>query len=148
MQYHVKGHNNMPASQAFVRHLFVRGLWARMWASMRWHHCKNLNETFLCFIQESGNSQITASSEYRNIMLELSSRLLRPCTQSNIMDEISLIGISVCNDMWSQLWWPTLLLYQGMIDNSITTLVGLELEETVNTKCWIYNNFTRYKFTN
>ena len=33
--YHAKGHENMRASQALARHLFVQGLQA----SMRQHHC-------------------------------------------------------------------------------------------------------------
>ena len=35
MQYYAKGHKNMQASQAFARHLSVRGMRAPMRESMR-----------------------------------------------------------------------------------------------------------------
>ena len=50
MQYHAKGHKNMRALQVFARHLFVRGLQARMRASMRRHHCLSYLLSLECVV--------------------------------------------------------------------------------------------------
>ena len=49
MRDHARGHKHihMRASQAFARHLFMRGMRARMRESMRRHLCNNNNNIII-----------------------------------------------------------------------------------------------------